>query len=228
MLTQDAIRDANPANQLLGVADMAITVLSEESFQFHPITRSLGAAVVLPDARTVDGMLEAAGLDVQELMLTSPQAWGERNPEAFPNEPGANEDVGELPVMAAVTVEDPAVLRMRANEPAPHDASPGEGSASAGVPEAFAPVPGGRLAVIGDSDFASNTFLAWGNNRDLALNTVAWLLDEEAQIGERPAAGDALVLTEWASSLLCMMSLFVVPGSALSIAALTLWRRRRL
>ena len=45
------------------------------------------------------------------------------------------------------------------------------------------------MVVVGDSDFASNRFLVWGNNRDLFLNAVAWLVDEEDQIGERPSGG---------------------------------------
>ena len=45
---------------------------------------------------------------------------------------------------------------------------------------------GFRLAVFGDSDFLTNRLLNFGINRDLALNTVAHLLDEEELITIRP------------------------------------------
>ncbi|HEY8516585.1 MAG TPA: GldG family protein [Candidatus Binatia bacterium] len=43
----------------------------------------------------------------------------------------------------------------------------------------------GRLAVIGDADFASDSFLSLLGNKDLLVNTVGWLVQERAQ-GARP------------------------------------------
>jgi ABC-type uncharacterized transport system involved in gliding motility auxiliary subunit len=93
------------------------------------------------------------------------------------------------------------------------------------VPADLAPKAGGRLVVIGDSDFASNQFLSWGNDRDLFLNAVAWLTDEEDQIGERPEQGEPLEIGGAASALWCLLSVVVVPGIAAGVAAITLVRR---
>ncbi len=82
--------------------------------------------------------------------------------------------------------------------------------------------------VLGDSDFASNVFVAWGNNRDLFLNAVAWLVDEERQIGERPEIGDSLEITAVGEAVLCLLSIFVVPGGAAFLALTVLLRRRTL
>ena len=226
-----AIRDANPENQLLGVTDRAITVLSEKDFAPHPITRSLTASVVLPDARPVRAMLESPGITTHALLHTSAQAWAEHHPELVPNEPDPEVDeLGPLPVMVAAEVEDPDALRVVVRPEGAEPAQVGDPAAIpawAGVPDRFTPEPGGRVVVIGDSDFASNTFVGWGNNRDLALNAIAWLLDEEARIGERPPEGDTLVVSDLASALLCVMGTVLVPGAALAAAALTLLRRRR-
>src|SRR5919204_421660 len=43
-----------------------------------------------------------------------------------------------------------------------------------------------RLVVFGDSDFASNNYLNLSGNRDLFLNTVSWLAEEENLIAIRP------------------------------------------
>src|SRR5206468_6394726 len=43
-----------------------------------------------------------------------------------------------------------------------------------------------RLVVSGTSNLASNQFLNFQGNRDLFLNSVSWLAEEEDQISVRP------------------------------------------
>lgn len=233
LVGDDEVRDANQKNQLLGVGDLSVAVLSAEDFASHPITQSLAAALVMPAVRSVAADLEAEGLSVRELLRTSPDAWAEQTPEVVPSLPDpATERMGEIPVMAVSVVEDPAVLGV-----APHDASPAdatmmgdslEGREGRAVPADLTPAPGGRVVVLGDSDFASNRGLSWGNNRDLFLNAVAWLVEEEDQLGERPEQGDTLEITAFGQAMLCLISLVFVPGAAIVLAILTFLRRRTL
>ena len=65
-----------------------------------------------------------------------------------------------------------------------------------------------------------------GNNADLFLNTVAWLVDEDDQIGERPPAAETLTITDFGQSMLCLTSVVLVPGAAALAALLALLRRR--
>ena len=103
-----------------------------------------------------------------------------------------------------------------------------EAALNEAVPSSFTPVAGGRLVVVGDADFATNALMEFGNNQDLFLNTIAWLAQEERQIGERPSEGEKLTLTGYGEGLICLVSLGVVPGSAILIAVLLLFRRRYL
>lgn len=231
----DELRDANLKNQLLGVNDMGVVVLSEEDFAAHPITRNLLAAIVLPGARSVSPMLEAPGVEVQALIHTSPQAWGETDPTTLPSEPDpSTETIGSIPVVSVSVVTEPEALRVVSSSvdrlPAEGPLSPDalQGDPGRAVPADLAPLAGGRLVVIGDSDFASNGFLAWGNNRDLFLNTLAWLVSEEDQIGERPEQGDVLEISAFGETVLCLISLVLVPGFAAVLAVVTLVRRRYL
>lgn len=229
LLDDTAVRDADPDHQLVGIEDLAILVLAETHFGLHPVTRDLTAAVVLPDARPVTAMLESPGRVPTVVLASSERAWGERRPDIVPVRPDADEPRGELPVMVAIEIEDPDLLAVKtgaAPEMAP--TTPDEVPAHASVPDDFLPRAGGRVVIIGDSDFAGNTFLGWGNNRDLALNTVAWLLDEEEQIGERPIRQDTLEISSLASNVLCVVGVFLLPGFALAVAAVHLMRRRRL
>ena len=47
------------------------------------------------------------------------------------------------------------------------------------------PAKAGRLAVIGDADFASDSFFALLGNKNLLVNTLGWLVQQQAQ-GARP------------------------------------------
>jgi hypothetical protein len=252
LVGDDLVVDLDERNRLLGVEDPTFLVLQAERFGTHVITRSLGASVVASVARSVRASREPPeGTAVQDLLRTSPMAWAETDLQAASIGLDEGETTGELPIMAVVEVEDPAALRVATQdqgeddaepapepgaaeeaapagaeaEPSPAAAAPDEVPASRGVPEDFAPAAGGRLAVIGDADFATNQMVGLGNNRDLLLNAVAWLADEEDQIGERPEAGERLEIGIGASALWCLLSVGVIPGLAAAIAAMTMIRR---
>lgn len=227
----DLIVDLNPENQMLGVNDPAFVVLTGENLSLHRITSSLNGAVVFGVARSVSPREGAAGLNVQTVLKTSPQAWAETDldPSSEVNQ-DPEELAGEVPTMVAVTVVDPHVLEVKtedapviSNEPDPLGLESDVGRA---VPEGWAPKAGGRLLVIGDSDFASNGLSRFGSNRDLFLNGVAWLVDEERQMGARTPRLELLELTAFSGSTLVLVSLLLLPGCA-TLGALIAWLRRR-
>lgn len=223
----DVVLDFDPRNTLLGVDDPSFVVLTGDSLMPHPITRALSAAVVLGIARSVSPLESPPdGLEIRELLQTGPQAWAETDADALHVQPDPYERVGHVPVAVAVTVREPGALGVL--EPAGEAAEEGPLDPARGVPADFEPQPGGRMVVIGDSDFANNVFVTWGNNRDLFLNAVAWLVDEEQQIGERPEFGDSLTITAVGEAVLCLISIFVVPGGAAFLALVVLVRRRTL
>ena len=98
---------------------------------------------------------------------------------------------------------------------------------SKGVPADFVPKKGGRLVVIGDVDFASNQLVANGNNQDLFLNSVAWLVNDTAQLTERPPLEpDTLDISIFGVLLNWLISIFLVPGAAVAFAFFVVVRRR--
>jgi ABC-type uncharacterized transport system involved in gliding motility auxiliary subunit len=86
----------------------------------------------------------------------------------------------------------------------------------------------GRLVVVGDSDFATNTFLGLSGNRDFLLNCVQWLAAQEDRIAVRPRAveGEPLVLTAGTASSIFLLAVIVLPGAALAGGVIVWWRRR--
>ncbi|MCK6519980.1 ABC transporter, partial [Myxococcota bacterium] len=90
--------------------------------------------------------------------------------------------------------------------------------------------PGGRVLVIGDSDFASNSLLAQGQNQDLLLNAVAWMVDEEDQIASRSteSASGLLTLTGLQGILVWLIAVVAGPGLAVALALRSWFKRRSL
>lgn len=92
-----------------------------------------------------------------------------------------------------------------------------------------APKAGGRLVVFGDASFAGNRSLAFGSDRELFLDSVAWLTGEDDQLGERPDdMGDTLTMNATQEGILAVFALLLVPGAAGALALGTLLRRRSL
>ncbi len=217
----DVVFDGDPASNLAGMA--GALAIHGDGVLAHPITDPLVGAVILPVARSL-GLPKREGLFVRELLRTTALGWGETDLDDPVVEPDEGVDrTGRLPLAVVAEVKDPTALDVVL--PA-KDASPDEDERGRLVPTDWTGRPGGRLVVVGDADFPTNQFIAFGSNQDFFLNAVAWLLGEEAQLGERPELAEPLELSERGSALLCLFSVVVVPGGAGLLALIVLLRRR--
>jgi ABC-type uncharacterized transport system involved in gliding motility auxiliary subunit len=90
------------------------------------------------------------------------------------------------------------------------------------------PPPETRVVVIGDSDFASNSALGGEGNRDLFMNVLSWLSQQENLISIRPREASDRRLTLTASQITGMfvLSVFLLPGAVFGAGVYTWWRRR--
>ncbi|MCB9673480.1 MAG: Gldg family protein [Alphaproteobacteria bacterium] len=235
----DLVVDPDPRNSLVGVDDGSVLVLSGQGIVHHAITESLGASVVLRVARSVRSAEDVQGITSHPLLRASVESWGETEPLKEPQPDLDTEVVGEVPVAVWAEIADPTVLHVvtppEGSPPVedgvpklPFGSEPVDLRSDLGraVPSDFAPKPGGRLVVFGDTDWATNQLYTLGNNRDLFLNTLAWLVDEEDQIGERPQPAETLEITGIEAGMLCLVSIVFVPGLAALLAVVTLVRRR--
>jgi ABC-type uncharacterized transport system involved in gliding motility auxiliary subunit len=242
---RDIVLENSRGNQLMGL-DLSFVVMSAEQYGPHPIMAKLNAITIFGIARSISAVPGVDGLQVTELAHTSPDAWAETTLDgtSAPQPDEGVDRLGEIPVMVAVEVTDPAVLGVAARaaglEPEDLDgdarlASLGDLTASLpvadpslGVPVDFTPKPGGRLVVAGDADFPSNQLMALGNNQDLFTNAIAWLVEEEDQLGEGPEeeGSQTMALTLLEEGLVWLVSVFLVPMAAMAAALGVLIRRR--
>jgi len=85
-----------------------------------------------------------------------------------------------------------------------------------------------RMAVIGDADFLSNTFLGNGANLDLGLGLVQWLNHDDSfiNIPAKTAPDTALNINDTWSLIFGLGFLFVLP-SLFIITGLIIWIKRK-
>lgn len=86
-----------------------------------------------------------------------------------------------------------------------------------------------RMVVIGDADFASNSFFPYLANADLNLAAIAWLLREEAAPAMKPPVEvlPMVTLTNEQVRGIFIVTVILMPGIIALLGAMVWWRRRR-
>jgi ABC-type uncharacterized transport system involved in gliding motility auxiliary subunit len=189
------------------------------SYPPHPIDEngSFNLLTAYPLARSmtpIEGGVN--GHNAQPFVQTSKSSWGETNIKGLVNREPAKQDPEDKPgpVTLAAAVSAPATA---APVPKP---SPANGEAPK--------TPETRIAAFGDSDFASNGALGITGNRDLFLNTVNWLAQQENLISIRPHDPEdrRITLTADQERRIFYLTVLIVPGLILLAGVQTWWRRR--
>lgn len=173
----------------------------------HEITKALRGRTLFPMTRSVSAAADGKpGLNVVEIVRTSPSSWAETDVEGIFQRQQATLDASDRrgPVPIAVAVE--ADLKLM------------------GVPDGKE----ARLAVFGSTDFASNQNLEGTYfNRDLFLNTVGWLAGQADLLSIRPRAlrASRVSFTEREGTAIFYLSVLVVPELLLLTGLIVWWRR---
>ena len=204
-----------------GLTSVATVPVAAPPYPTHPITERFNLITTFPLARAIIPKLPAEeGRAGQSFVQTATRSWAEASlatletPDALAPEPDKGDIAGPVSVAVAVAVA--------AGPPSPPPA-PG-----ATPPTEEPKKPETRVAVIGDSDFASNAYLGVQGNRDLFMNTVSWLAQQESLISIRPreAADRRLTLTANYLAGIFWLSIFVIPAAVMGTGILA-WMRRR-
>lgn len=229
----DFVIDVSGVGQLFGGGALMPIAMD---YPGHEITKGFRIMTAFSQARSVQAGSESpAGVFAQNLLRTSDKAWAETDLTlSDPIEPNEGQDQ-----MGPVSMGAVATIRAAA-EPEP-DASPvveSEANAEvvdsdvpevAAAAEPDAPEPReGRVVAYGDVDFASNGYLGIQGNRDLFLNSIAWLAEDADLISIRPREpkDQRLFLTQLQQGNAIFIALVVLPGIFIGLGVFSWWRRR--
>ena len=153
-------------------------------YEPHPITKDFTLASVLPYARSVDAATTPpAGVAAQVLGRTSDDSWAETDKAALDRGEATFDEgkdrQGPVPIGAVATVEvESRVQSPTSNVPKTEKTLNPE-------PSTLNQKKGGIVA-YGTSAFVQNNYLGLSGNRNLFLNSVSWLAEEEGLIAIRP------------------------------------------
>jgi ABC-type uncharacterized transport system involved in gliding motility auxiliary subunit len=237
-LENDVVVDT--ISRLFG-GDYFMPVITE--YETHEITRNFRYATFFPYARSVEPADQKPdGITVSVLGKTSPNSWSER--ELDKKEVTFDKDKDKQgPTSLAVVATVPAKPEEKKaeaegalsektepqkpqGEPKTEEAKSEEkGAEATPAPE---PKKEGRIAVFGDSDFASNRYISLSGNANFFLNVVNWLTEESDLISIQPRTSSprTVQFTPSQGRLLFFVSVIILPLLIL-IAGISVWLRRR-
>jgi len=172
----------------------------------HIITRGFKYFSFFPQARSVRKLKTESRIKVTNLCFTNENAYSETDINLVLEgktrfDSGADE-AGPLPLAAVSSVSADEVS---------------SGSET-------------RIAVFGDSDFASNKILELYGNRDLIMNTINWLSKRENLITIRPRdrVVQPVLLTMRQGRLVYWLSIAVLPAAVVIVGVWVMARKRRM
>ena len=221
----NVVVDVSGMGQLLGT-DASVPVAAK--YPTHPIVENFRLLTAYPLARSVTAVSGGVnGRTAQPFIETSPSSWGETDLQSMFASGKVQNDKGKDlggPVSLGAAVSIPAP-----NAPAKTaDAGKPAGAAAAADAKNDGPKPETRVVVVGDSDFASTSALGIQGNRDLFLNIVNWLVQQENLISIRPKDPDDRRLTMTASQQQAIkwFALLLLPGALFGLGIYGSVRRR--
>ena len=206
----DVVVDVSGMGQLIGT-DLSVPVAA--NYPSHPITQRFRLLTAFPFARSVTSVSGGVnGHIAQSFVETSQRSWAESDVKGLLTSgkvsfnASSGDKQGPISLAAAVSASG--------------DAAPGA-AADAAKRET-------RVAVFGDSDFASNAWLGVQGNRDLFLNTVGWRSQQENLMSIRPKEADdrRVTMTRAEQTNVALASVFLIPGLVFAAGIYTWWRRR--
>jgi ABC-type uncharacterized transport system involved in gliding motility auxiliary subunit len=211
----NVVVDISGMGRLLGTDEtMPVAV----NYPTHPIVQDMNLMTMFPLARSVTPVTSGVNNRfAQAFVETSAKSWAETDLKTVIGTGGQitfDEAKGDK--------KGPIAIGAAASAPVASAPPPGEKPADdAGKIES-------RVVVFGDSDFASNLALGISGNRDLFMNAVNWLAQQENLIAIRPKEADDRRISMTANQQLrvLILALFVVPLLVLGSGVYAWWRRR--
>lgn len=211
----NVVVDASGVGQMLGTGP---EVPIAAKYNPHPITQGFDVLTAYALARSVTATQAGANNRfAQNLVETSDRSWAESDIKELMTSGRVARETEKGDIAGPISLG--AAVSATVNAPADAAADPAAGDA---------PKPESRMVVMGDSDFASNRWLGIAGNRDLFLNAVSWLAQQENLISIRAKDPEdrRITLTADQDRRVFWLTIFIIPGLILLMGIQAWWRRR--
>jgi ABC-type uncharacterized transport system involved in gliding motility auxiliary subunit len=210
-VANNIVVDVSGMGRLIGT-DASVPIAA--NYPSHPITQRFTFITAFPLAREASPISGGVnGHTAQSVIESSPRSWAETDIKKLltSGEVALDENKdkkGPITMASAVTATAAAATPPK----------PGEDAAK----------PETRVVVMGDSDFATTNALGIQGNRDLFMNIVGWLSQQENLISIRPkdAEDRRITLTATQQNNITWLSLLIIPAAVFGTGVYTWWRRR--
>jgi ABC-type uncharacterized transport system involved in gliding motility auxiliary subunit len=205
-------------SQLFG-GDARIPMVAPDGYDHaHSITKTFDYQTVYPLACSIDVQASPpAGVVATPLARTSPMSWGETSEQEFSS--------GHIQMNEGVDTKGPITLGVAlerkieapaAEAPAATGADPGKKGSDS------------RIVLFGDADFLSNNYFNAGGNGDLALNSIAWLVEQGELISIRPkTATPRIAVLSPGQVFYYFWTIVAVAPIGIALCGVGIWWRRR-
>jgi ABC-type uncharacterized transport system involved in gliding motility auxiliary subunit len=187
----------------------------------HAITNNFGFITLFPLVRNLQAETSPQKRSGQTFLQTSSRSWAEMGLATLGDPKGVSADPAKGDIPGPVSIGVATAVPATTPEPLP-------ATNTTKKPEDEPKKPETRVAAIGDSDFFANAYLGVEGNRDLFMNTLNWLAQQENLIAIRPKepSDRRLTLTENKTMAIMLLSILVIPGVVLGAGVYSWWRRR--
>ena len=176
-------------------------------YEHHRITKDFNINTLFPLARSIQIVKKfKEGIRVEPLIKTNEGTWGETDKEKLDQGKASFEEgkdnKGPLTIASVVTIEEVAENEDKTVS---------------------------RMVVFGDSDFANNSYINVLGNKDIFLNTINWLVEEEDLISIRAKDPDYLpvILSKTMGRVIFYVPVVVIPVLILGLGVIVMILKRR-
>ncbi|HUD73067.1 MAG TPA: GldG family protein, partial [Dongiaceae bacterium] len=209
-------------SQLFG-GDARIPMVAPDAYdRSHPITKTFEYQTIYPLAASLDVKEPAPdGVTATKLAHTSELSWGEATEQEIQS--------GRIHLDEGVDTRGPITVAAAFERKSPASApAPEAAPASSPAPEAKPEGKASRLVLFGDADFASNNYFNAGGNGDLALNSIAWLVEQGELIAIRPkTSSPSIAILSPAQIFYYFWTIVAVAPIGIAAAGVAIWWRRK-
>lgn len=213
-------------------ADYLTPIVSQYA-GYHAITENFKTASFFPLARTIRIAKDLpSNVENTELAKTGTSSWSETDLEMLEKGEASfdkkTDTMGPIPVAVVSTIKQQAKEAENGGEEAPDKNMAVQADESNDNGDEKAEPRPARIVVFGDSDFACNAYLNLSGNRDLFMNTLSWLAEEEDLIAIRPKErkSQPVVLSDAQSRVIFWTSVVLLPGAVMVLGMMILRARR--